>query len=206
MNEKITLILENGDSFEGHSFGSLKNVSGEVVFNTGMVGYPETLTDPSYKGQILVLTYPLIGNYGIPSDEKNIFGLEKNFESSKIHISGLIIQDYSFNYSHWSAVKSLSQWLIEQDIPAIYSIDTRALTKKLRQKGVMLGKIVYDKDIDFEDPNKRNLVDEVSVKKALIYEKQKDSKRVVLVDCGAKNSIIKSLLRRNLAVIRVSQP
>ena len=203
MNEKITLVLENGDSFEGFSFGSLKDVSGEVVFNTGMVGYPETLTDPSYKGQILVLTYPLIGNYGVPSNEKDIFGIEKNFESSKIHVTGLIVQDYSFNYNHWSAVKSLSSWLIENDIPAIYGIDTRALTKKLREKGVMLGKIVYDKDVEFEDPNKKNLVDEVSIKKTIIYAKEKGSKRVVLADCGAKNSIIKYLLKRNLTVIRV---
>jgi carbamoyl-phosphate synthase small subunit len=203
MNEKISLILENKASFEGYSFGALKNVSGEVVFNTGMMGYPETLTDPSYKGQILVLTYPLIGNYGIPNNEKNNFGIEKNFESSKIHVSGLIIQDYSFDYSHWSAVKSLSEWLIEQGIPAIYGIDTRALTKKLRERGVMLGKIVYDKNIEFEDPNKKNLVNEVSIKKPVVYEKEKGSKKVVLVDCGAKNNIINSLLKRNITVIRV---
>jgi carbamoyl-phosphate synthase/aspartate carbamoyltransferase len=112
------------------------------VFNTGMVGYPEALTDPSYRGQILVLTYPLVGNYGVPDfSVKDNHGLPKYFESSEIHISGLIVSEYSFEHSHWAAFKSLSDWLVENNIPALYGVDTRALTKKLREHGSMLGRI-----------------------------------------------------------------
>ena len=128
--KKINLILEDGFILSGYSFGYEKSVSGEVVFNTGMVGYPEALTDPSYKGQILTFTYPLIGNYGIPSNEKEN-SILKNFESDKIHITALIVADYSFDYSHWNSVKSLSEWLIEHKVPALFGIDTRMLTKKL---------------------------------------------------------------------------
>ena len=110
-----------------------------------MVGYPETMTDPSYRGQILVCTYPLIGNYGIPSKEKEA-GLYKNFESNNIHCRALVVTDYSFEYSHWSAERSLSDWMIEEKIPGIYGIDTRMLTRKLRDKGTMLGKIVIDEN------------------------------------------------------------
>ena len=138
--KKAFLVLEDNSVFSGFSFGfkSEHSFSGEVVFNTSMVGYPESLTDPSYNGQILTLTYPLIGNYGMPSFEKDSSGIEKFYESSKAQISGLIVSDYSFEYSHWNAKKSLQDWLIEQKIPALYGIDTRALTKKLREKGVML--------------------------------------------------------------------
>ena len=140
--KEIKLVLENGDEFKGFSFGAEHSVSGEVVFSTGMVGYPESLTDPSYKGQILVLTYPLIGNYGVPA--KNIENnLDTNFESGKIQVQALVVSDYSFEYSHWNAKKSLGEWLKEEDIPAIYGIDTRKLTKTLREKGAMLGKIVF---------------------------------------------------------------
>ena len=122
------LILEDGSVFHGYSFGSKKAVTGEVVFNTGMVGYPENLTDPSYRGQILVLTYPLIGNYGVPGNEKED-NLLKYFESDKIQVQGLIITDYSETYSHWNAKKSLSEWMVEHNIPGIYDVDTRELTK-----------------------------------------------------------------------------
>ena len=156
-DEKKTakLILEDGTEYTGYLFGYDKNTNGEVVFNTGMVGYPETMTDPSYRGQILVCTFPLIGNYGVPDYEKEN-DLYKNFESNEIHCRALIISDYSFEYSHWSAEKSLSDWMNEQKIPGIYGIDTRMLTRKFREKGTMLGKIIIDKDkkIDFEDPNK----------------------------------------------------
>jgi len=195
------LILEDGSIFLGHSFGSKKPVSGEVVFNTGMVGYPESLTDPSYRGQILVLTYPLIGNYGIPGLEKEE-NLLKNFESDKIQVQGLIISNYSDSYSHWSAIKSLSDWMKEHNIPGIYDIDTRELTKKLRKKGTMLGKIVYNKEkIPFDNPNKRNLASEVSVKKPITYKK--GTKKVILVDCGVKHNIIRAFLKRNFTVVRV---
>ncbi|MBI3034210.1 glutamine-hydrolyzing carbamoyl-phosphate synthase small subunit [Candidatus Woesearchaeota archaeon] len=195
--------LEDKTRFNGVSFGAGTSVSGEVVFNTGMVGYPESLTDPSYKGQILVLTYPLIGNYGVPADERDSFGLSRHFESDKIQASGLIIADYSPDYSHWKAAKSLSEWLKEHNIPAIHGVDTRALTKKLREKGVMLGKLtVSNKDAPIDDPNKRNLVAEVSVKKKIVYN-EKGSRKILLVDCGVKNSIIRNLAERNCTVIRV---
>ena len=194
------LILEDGSTFQGYSFGAKRVVTGEVVFNTGIVGYPESLTDPSYRGQILVLTYPLIGNYGVPDDEKED-DISKHFESDKIQVQGLIVADYSETYSHWNAKKSLSEWLSEHNVPGIYGIDTRELTKKLRERGTMLGKIVYDnEDIEFEDPNKRNLVAEVSLKEPIVYKKGK--KKIILIDCGAKNSIIRAFLRRNITVIR----
>ena len=198
------LILQDSSVFHGYSFGSPKPVAGEVVFNTGMVGYPESMTDPSYHGQILVLTYPLIGNYGVPGTEKED-NLLKYFESDKIQVSGLIIVNLTESYSHWNAKKSLSEWMTEQDIPGIYGVDTRALTKKLREQGTMLGKIVYDgnknnKNLNFEDPNKRNLVSEVSIKKPITYKKGK--KRIILIDCGVKNNIIRAFLRRNITVIR----
>jgi carbamoyl-phosphate synthase small subunit len=195
------LVLEDGSVFHGISFGFKKVVTGEVVFNTGMVGYPESLTDPSYRGQILVFTYPLIGNYGIPAYDKED-NLLKYFESEKIQVQGLIISDYSENYSHWNAKKSLSDWLVEHKIPGIYGIDTRELTKKLRNKGSLLGKILYDNEkIHFEDPNKRNLVAEVSINKPVVFKKGK--KKIILLDCGTKNNIIRAFLKRNFTVIRV---
>ena len=201
LSDKCKLELEDKTIFEGYFFGSKKIVSGEVVFNTGMVGYPKTLTDPSYRGQILTLTYPLIGNYGIPADEKQD-GLSKYFESSKIQVQAIIISDYSYNYSHWNAKKSLSEWMKQHDIPGMYGIDTRKLTKKLRQKGTILGKITYkDEKISFDDPNKRNLAKEVSIQKSAIYKRGK--KKIILVDCGTKNNIIRAFLRRNFTVIRV---
>jgi carbamoyl-phosphate synthase small subunit len=201
LSDKCKLELEDKTIFEGYFFGAKKIVSGEVVFNTGMVGYPETLTDPSYRGQILTLTYPLIGNYGIPADEKQD-GLSKYFESSKIQVQAIIISDYSYNYSHWNAKKSLLEWMKQHDIPGIYGIDTRKLTKKLRQKGTMLGKITYkDEKISFDDPNKRNLAKEVSIQKPIIYKR--GNKKIILVDCGTKNNIIRAFLRRNFTVIRV---
>ncbi len=201
-NKKIKLILENGDEFEGFSFGAEHSVSGEVVFSTGMVGYPESLTDPSYKGQILVLTYPLIGNYGVPGKEIEN-NLPKNFESDKIQAQALVVSDYSFEHNHWNAKKSLAQWLKEENIPAIYGIDTRKLTKTLREKGAMLGKIVFDDDVDFFDPNVIDIVKEVTIKEPIIYNEKPNQKKVIVVDCGIKNNIIRNLIKRNLTVIRV---
>lgn len=201
--EKIKgkLVLENGSVFEGYAFGALKAVSGEVVFNTGMVGYPESLTDPSYKGQILVFTYPLIGNYGVPERETGI-GLLIGFESDRIQVAGLIVSESSYSYSHWSSTKSLSNWLKEQDVPALYGIDTRMLTKRLREKGTLLGKILFsDEALGFHDPNKENLVSMVSVKKAVVYPGGDIG--IAVVDGGCKNSIIRSLLARGATVTRV---
>ncbi len=199
--KKVKLILEDGTEFEGKSFGSEKSVAGEVVFYTAMVGYPESLTDPSYTGQILVSTYPMIGNYGAPSDSK-ANGINEFFESHKIHITGLIISDYSVEYSHWNAVKSLGNWLKENDIPGLFDIDTRALTKILREKGSMLGKIEFDSEpIDFYDPNKDNLVAKASIDHPETYGD--GDVKVVLVDCGVKNNIIRCLLKRGAQVKRV---
>ncbi|MBS3776487.1 MAG: carbamoyl-phosphate synthase (glutamine-hydrolyzing) small subunit, partial [Bacteroidales bacterium] len=128
------LVLENGSTFHGKSFGFSRSTAGEVVFNTAMTGYPESLTDPSYKGQILVATYPLIGNYGVPAREA-AQGLLRHFESDRIHVSGLVISDYSFEYSHWNANQSLGVWLEEQQVPAIFDVDTRAITRILREHG-----------------------------------------------------------------------
>lgn len=194
------LILENGSVFEGFLFGSEKSTSGEVVFNTGMVGYPESLTDPSYSGQVLVLTYPLIGNYGIP-DKKKINGILENFESEKIQVRGLVISSHSRNPSHWSCKKTLDQWLKDEGIPGLYGIPTRTLTKILRESGTMLGKITSDgDDVDFYDPNKENLVKNVSCKTMRTYGR---GKKIILIDCGAKNNIIRCLLKRKVRVIRV---
>ena len=197
--KKARLILQDGSSFEGFSFGYERSIAGEVVFNTAMTGYPESLTDPSYKGQILILTYPLIGNYGVPSYEFDN-SILKNFESERIHISGLVISDYSIDNSHWKSNKSLSDWLIENKIPAIYGVDTRMLTKIIREKGVMNGKIVCDDKIpdDFIDDN---LVAQVSTKEKVIYGNGKY--KILLVDCGVKNNIIRRLLVRDTTVIRV---
>src|ERR1035437_6913292 len=131
---KAKLVLEDGSVFNGYSFGSSLSTNGEVVFNTGMVGYPETMTDPSYQGQILVCTFPLIGNYGVPDDTPEN-GLLKNFESDNIHVRALIVSDYSENYSHWNATRSLGAWMEKNNIPGVFGIDTRMLTRKLRDKG-----------------------------------------------------------------------
>jgi carbamoyl-phosphate synthase small subunit len=195
------LVLEDGLVFTGQVFGAPHGVAGEVVFNTGMVGYPETLTDPSYKGQLLVLTYPLIGNYGVPSFHKT--GHLTNFlESERIQISALIVSEASGNYNHWSAVTSLDQWLTDHGIPGLTGVDTRALTKHLRSKGSMLGKILLeDQDIPFFNPNTTNLVSHVSVPEPIIYPG--GPTRLVVVDCGCKQSIVRCLVERGVTVIRV---
>nr|WP_319572057.1 glutamine-hydrolyzing carbamoyl-phosphate synthase small subunit [uncultured Draconibacterium sp.] len=198
--KQAKLTLEDGTVFMGKSFGSEKSVAGEVVFYTAMTGYPESLTDPSYTGQILVSTYPMIGNYGVPFNKKEN-GIHKYYESHKLHISGLIISDYSFEFSHWNAEKSLSDWLKEYEVPGLFDIDTRALTKILREKGSMLGKIEFEEEIDFYDPNKENLVAVASCTEREVYGDGEH--KVVLVDCGVKNNIIRCLLKRGATVIRV---
>ncbi len=200
-NNKIKIVLEDGTEMYGKSFGYESSVPGEVVFNTAMTGYPESLTDPSYKGQILVLTYPLVGNYGVPKDEIEN-NISKFYESDRIQISGLVISDYSFKYSHWSANDSLANWLINNKIPGIYGIDTRKLTKILREKGTMLGKIIYDEqDVDWYDPNEENLVAQVSTNERVEYGNGKY--KIMLIDCGVKYNIIRNLLQRDTTVVRV---
>ena len=201
MSSKAKLILEDGSEYEALSFGSEKSVSGELVFYTAMIGYPESLTDPSYKGQILVPTFPMIGNYGVP-DEELENGISKNFESEKIHCTALVISDYSEKFSHWNSEKSLGTWLKQQGVPGLYGIDTRALTKKLRERGAMLGKIVFEgEDVPFHDPNKENLVAQVSTKEIRTYGTGKY--KVLMVDCGLKNNILRCLLKHDVSIKRV---
>ena len=197
-----TLILKDGTRFTGESFGADTASAGEVVFNTGMMGYPESFSDPSYTGQIITLTYPLVGNYGVGADTKDRDGIEKRFESGKVQIKGLIVSEYSENYSHWDARKSLSKWLKENNIPAISGIDTRALTQKIREHGTILGKIITEKsrDIAFYNPDLDNLVDLASIKKPKTYKKGK--KTIICIDCGMKNNIIRNFINRNITVIR----
>ena len=190
---------------EGWAFGYDGPCDGEVVFSTAMVGYTESLTDPSFSGQILCATYPLLGNYGISPMETDRDGLLKSFESEKIHIRGLVVTDYSEEYSHWDAVKSLGDWMAEQKVPGISGIDTRLLTQILREEGSMLGKIVPegmdDGTFDVADPNLENQAAIVSCKEVIRYGS--GDKKVVLVDCGVKHQILRCLVRRGVEVIRV---
>ncbi|MBU1018090.1 glutamine-hydrolyzing carbamoyl-phosphate synthase small subunit [Patescibacteria group bacterium] len=233
---KLKLILKDGTEVIGESFGFLPNfakassgrskgeVDGEVVFNTGMVGYPETFTDPSYRGQILVCTYPMIGNYGFPS-ERNLklssslslraegetlnSKVSELLESNKCHLRGIIVSEYCEEPSHWQAKKTLADFLKKHKIPAIQGVDTRALTQKLREHGVMLGKIVpettkYSKQMIFSDPNLDNLVAEVSPKKEqVLLPKGRHKCTVALLDCGIKHNIIRHFLDRGCKVIRL---
>lgn len=201
---KAVLKFSNGKSFEGWSFGSEAPCDGEVVFSTAMVGYPESLTDPSYSGQILCVTYPLIGNYGVPDEGVDKWGVSKNFESEKIWVRGLVISEYSYKYSHWDAVRSLDSWMKEQGIPGIWGVDTRAITQMLRDNGSMLGMIVpqgVEKDFPVEDPNLENQIELVSCKEVKTYGK--GDKTVVLVDCGVKHNILRCFIGRGVRVIRV---
>lgn len=194
------LILSDGTVFLGERFGAEVNTSGEVVFNTGMVGYPESLTDPSYFGQILVLTYPLIGNYGVP---------KKDFwESKKIQVKALIVQNYIDNPSHFESKKTLSQWLKAEGIPALFGVDTRMLTRKLREHGVMLGGVAISHQpsaIRQYDPNSENVLPYVSADQVEMYGPPAGGgkKNILLIDCGAKENIIKSLVKRGVKVTRV---
>ena len=205
-HKKASLILEDGSVYAGYSFGYYGDSDGEVVFNTGMVGYPETLTDTSYHGQILVCTYPLIGNYGVPG-KKVKDNVLVDFESDKIQVKGMIVTDYSFDYSHWDASQSLHEWMEEEKIPGIFGVDTRAITRKLREKGTMLGKIIcgeiHEEEFNVEDPNIRNLASEVCTTIPKLY--RKGDKKIILVDCGVKNNIIRAFAERNISVLQVPQ-
>ena len=216
------LILEDGSQFVGWSFGYDTNTVGEVVFNTAMTGYPESLTDPSYAGQILVTTYPLIGNYGVPDTGLGENGLPLFMESEKIHAKALVVADYSETYSHWNARESLASWLKREKIPAITGIDTRRLTKVLRESGVMMGKIEVRGErlrvgefcsgmrsevrdmTEAEEYGSVNWVEKVSCKEVITYQPEGEKKhRVVLVDCGVKANIIRCLIKRGIEVVRV---
>lgn len=203
MTRTAQLILQDGSVFPGESFGAAVNRQGEVVFSTGMVGYPESISDPSYAGQILTFTYPLIGNYGVPDREaKNADGFSAFLERETIALRGLIVSDYSVKHSHWQAKGSLGEWLEEKGIPALSGIDTRALTRKLRDGGNQLGRIVTNGQAggyqEWENPNQTNLVAMVSRQKPLHIPKGK--KHLLVLDCGLKNNIIRRLLERNLSL------
>lgn len=201
----VTLELNDGTLFHGKSFGYEAPVAGEVVFNTAMMGYPESLTDPSYTGQLLTMTYPLVGNYGVPAFSMEENGLPTFMESDKIYASAIIVSNYSEQNSHWNAVESLADWLKREQVPGITGIDTRELTKVLREHGVMMGKILFDDEPDnIPEANYEgvNFVDIVSTKEIIRYN-EGGGKKIILVDCGVKANIIRSLINRGVEVIRV---
>ena len=204
----VTLVLSDGTKFHGKSFGYEKPVAGEVVFNTAMMGYPESLTDPSYAGQLMTLTYPLVGNYGVPPFSIEANGLATFMESDRIYASAIIVSDYSASYSHWNAKESLGDWLKREQVPGVTGIDTRELTKVLREHGVMMGRLVFDDEANeatngnYEDYGSVNWVDKVSCKDIIRYN-EGAGRKVVLVDCGVKANIIRCLVNRGVEVIRV---
>lgn len=189
------LILKNGQIFEGENFGANISSAGEVVFSTGMMGYPESLTDPSYKGQILILTYPLVGNYGIPD--------RKFWESGEVQISGLVVSDYISTPYHFQSRQTLGDWLKSENVPALIIKDTRLLTQIIRTKGTILGKIENSQKLDFYDPDKENLVEKVSTNRIQILKVNRATKNILLIDCGAKRNIEKALNARGVNVITV---
>ena len=209
MKREARLILNDGTEFCGWSFGFEADTTGEVVFNTAMTGYPESLTDPSYAGQILVTTYPLIGNYGVPNTGISKDGLPLFLESEHIHTKAIVVADYSEQFSHWNAKESLAVWLKREKVPGISGIDTRRLTKVLREHGVMMGRIEVGYQMsdvrckeDAEDYGSVNWVEKVSCKEIIRYN-EGTGKKVVLVDCGVKANIIRCLIRRGIEVVRV---
>jgi carbamoyl-phosphate synthase small subunit len=205
---KAYLYLEDREVYTGTNFGYAYSTKvGEVVFTTSMNGYPESLTDPSYKGQILVITHPLVGNYGVPKIQKEN-GIIKNFESEHIMVEGLIVSELT-NGRKWNSSKTLEEWLKEEKIPGIQGIDTRALTKKIREKGVMAG-IITNKKLKkkqleklFErEYSKINFVKLVSTKKTIFY-RGKTNKTIVLVDFGVKHGILEELYNLGFSIVRV---
>ncbi|KAI8906555.1 small subunit of carbamoyl-phosphate synthase [Powellomyces hirtus] len=205
------LRLQTGETFKATSFGAPVTgapMSGEIVFTTALVGYPESMTDPSYRGQILVFTQPLVGNYGVPAPTKDQFGLLEHFEADGIQVQGIIVNDYATKYSHWNAIESLGQWCARYGVPALTGVDTRAVVTLLRERGSTLAEIrVGDEMVNAEqhpiaDPNARNLVAEGSTKVKQTYNKGGDVK-VALIDCGAKQNIIRALAKRGAEVVVV---
>ncbi|WP_185868794.1 glutamine-hydrolyzing carbamoyl-phosphate synthase small subunit [Blattabacterium cuenoti] len=201
--KKAILMLEDGTRYDSYHFGASISSSGEVVFNTAMTGYTESMTDPSYKGQILTYTYPMIGNYGIPSSSYCKESISEFYESDKIQVSGLIVSYYSNRPYHWNMNLSLSDWLSRNGVPGLYGIDTRSIAKKLRKNGgSMLGKILIEnEDIPFYDPNLENLSEKVSIREKITYGN--GQYKILLVDFGLKNNILRCLLQRDCTIIRV---
>jgi carbamoyl-phosphate synthase small subunit len=203
----VKLILEDGSVFSGSGFGAERNVAGEVVFNTGMAGYVETLTDPSYRGQILVLTYPLIGNYGVPFDRPH-GSIDRPFESNEIQVQGLVVNHYIEDYSHRAADRSLREWLVDSGVPAISGVDTRTLTKQLREAGTMDGLLV---DSDYSTEQAKSVSSTVEMQHDVFRLVAPDEvvhhaggdPRILLIDVGAKDNIVRSLLNRGASVVRI---
>jgi len=196
-----TLFLENGTSLPGKAFGANTEAEGEVVFTTGMTGYLETLTDPSYYGQIVVFTFPLIGNYGVFEETGNI---DETFESQRIWVKGVILVEVSDCPSHEKSRKKFAEWLEAQGIPALSGIDTRALTQVLREKGTILGKIGTQAPSKFSDPLQGRFVPEVSPgKMELLKPENPCGKTIAFLDCGAKNGIFRNFLKRGIRVLRL---
>ena len=218
MMRDVTLVLQDGTTFHGRSFGYEGNVAGEVVFNTAMMGYPEALTDPSYAGQIMVLTYPLVGNYGVPPFSFEDNGLPTFMESDRIYATAIIVADYSEQYSHWNAHESLSDWLKREKVPGVTGIDTRALTKILRERGVMMGRLLFAEGNGANEHNVANRTNEPNMPDEdyaavnwvarvsctdIIHYNEGAGKKVVLVDCGVKANILRCLINRGVEVVRV---
>jgi carbamoyl-phosphate synthase small subunit len=206
---KALLVLEDGTVFKGKGFGAPGVRAGEVVFTTGMVGYTESLTDPSYAGQILVFTYPLIGNYGVaPYAMVDDFGLPLHFESVGIKVEGVVVHEVCAKPSHWASRKSLGEWLREEGVPGIWGVDTRELVKKLREKGVMPGALAVFEEDEEPDPgqllelakrvnySEARLAERVSVKDLTVYRTARSRGLIAVLDCGVKLSIVRALLRR----------
>jgi len=195
------LHLASGQTFKGASFGAAVPASGEAVFTTSMVGYTESLTDPSYRGQILVFTQPLIGNYGVPGRDRDVHGLLKHFESERIHVQGVVVGDVAVQHSHWNAVESLSEWMMRENIPGITGVDTRALVRVLREQGSTLGDIeVAGRRVQrVDDPNADNLIAQVSVTAPVEMNPTGDV-HIAVMDCGAKSNILRSLIERGARI------
>ena len=204
--EPATFTIRDGPMFTGKSFGARSNISGEAVFTTSLVGYPESLTDPSYRGQILVFTQPLIGNYGVPSAEKDKNGLLKYFESPNLQAAGVVVADVAEQYSHWTAVESLGEWCSREGVPAISGVDTRAIVTYLREQGSSLAKITVGEEYDanedeaFTDPEQIHLVRQVSTKQPFHISAADPTSHVAVIDCGVKENILRSLVGRGSSV------
>ncbi|CCX32424.1 Similar to Carbamoyl-phosphate synthase arginine-specific small chain; acc. no. Q0U5H7 [Pyronema omphalodes CBS 100304] len=221
--QRATFEIQNGPSYQGISFGFPKPISGEAVYTTSIVGYPESMTDPSYSGQILVFTQPIIGNIGAPSPMKDDYGLYRFLESGKIHCSGIIVSDYSAKFSHWSAIQSLGDWCIQSGIPAISGVDTRSIVTHLRDSGHAMSRINMDgpsveqfsgqelveldglvnysettEKVPFTNPNTRHLAAEASTKAP--FHIPSGPIHVALVDFGVKENILRSLVSRGVSV------
>src|SRR6266542_3233263 len=201
----IKLLLEDGTEMSGRAFGAARSVGGEVVFNTGTTGYVEALTDPSYRGQILVLTYPLVGSYGVPAPRVS-GSLDGPYESGRTQVQGLVVQSYVDKFSHHAATRSLGAWLEAESVPGITGIDTRTLTRRLREHGTMKGWLLPAKDTAAHARNAAETVDMKQVFRLVapdnVIHYEGGALKVLLVDAGAKDNMVRSLLKRGATVVR----